>query len=223
MKQGKILRRIRECLAVTLAGLLVAGTLGSELRAQESPAPKLRIVILDGDGAINNIRQRTAREPVIQVEDQNRKPVAGAMVLFTLPDRGAGAVFADGSRTQIAYTDAQGKATAKGMRPNTTTGQFQIVVNASYQGLATSATISQVNMVAAAAGAAAGGAAGAAAGISKTLIAILAIAAGAAATGAVVATRGGPSATIPAPIPQPQPVPSITINAPGNPNFGPPQ
>ena len=37
-----------------------------------------RIEVVEGDGAINNIRQRTAREPIVQVEDENHKPVAGA-------------------------------------------------------------------------------------------------------------------------------------------------
>jgi hypothetical protein len=41
-------------------------------------APKLNIVVLEGDGAINNIRRRTAREPVIQAVDENRKPVLDA-------------------------------------------------------------------------------------------------------------------------------------------------
>ena len=33
---------------------------------QQAPA-KLSIVIVEGEGAINNIRQRTAREPIVQV------------------------------------------------------------------------------------------------------------------------------------------------------------
>jgi hypothetical protein len=180
--------------------------------AQVASPAKLQIIILEGEGAINNIRQRTAREPVVQVVDENRKPVAGAMVLFSSPDRGAGAVFSNGSKTFITYTDAEGKATAKGMRPNQTSGQYQVAVNASFQGLVAAATIAQVNAVAGAAAGAAG--AGAATGISKTLIAILAIAAGAAATGAVVATRGGAET--------PKAPPSATINAAGTPVFSPP-
>ena len=50
----------------------------------QNVAPMLNIVIVEGDGAINNIRQRTAREPIVQVEDQNHKPVAGAAVVFAL-------------------------------------------------------------------------------------------------------------------------------------------
>ena len=47
------------------------------------PAPALRIVILEGEDVSNNIKERTAREPIVQVEDENHKPVAGAAVLFT--------------------------------------------------------------------------------------------------------------------------------------------
>ena len=46
----------------------------------------LSITIVEGEGAINNIRQRVNREPIVQVEDQNHKPVAGAVVVF-LPSR----------------------------------------------------------------------------------------------------------------------------------------
>ena len=219
-----MLTRFSITLWLAVMGLVLA--FPTKVPAQERAASKLQIIILEGDGAINNIRQRTAREPVVQVVDENRKPVAGAMVLFTLPERGAGATFSDGSRTIISYTDAQGKASARGLKPNSTAGQFQIAVNASYQGMVSTATISQVNVVSAAtAGAAAGGAAGATAGISKTLIAILAVAAGAAATGAVVATRGNSPASVSAPPSPgaPPPVPSITINPPGTASFGPPQ
>ena len=48
----------------------------------------LSINIVEGEGAINNIRQRVNREPIVQVEDQNHKPIAGAVVVFFLPDSG---------------------------------------------------------------------------------------------------------------------------------------
>lgn len=47
----------------------------------------LNLVIVEGEGAINNIRQRTARDPIVRVEDENHKPVAGAAVVFLLPSR----------------------------------------------------------------------------------------------------------------------------------------
>lgn len=171
--------------AVVLSGLMLLQVCLSPAWAQEAGG-QLNIVIVDGDGAINNIRQRTAREPIVQVEDQNHKPVAGAAVVFLLPDQGASGVFANGSRTLTVMTDAQGRAVARGLRPNKVQGKLQIHVTASHQGQTATATISQTNALAAAAGAAG-------AGVSAKLIAILAIAGGAVAGGVIAATRGGGS------------------------------
>lgn len=161
--------------------------------AQEN-APKLNIVVIEGEGAINNIRQRTARAPIVQVEDENHRPVAGAAVVFMLPQRGASGVFTNGSRTLTVMTDSQGRAAASGIKPSGSPGQMQINVTASHQGQSASAVITQTNALAAAgtaAGAAAGGVVAKSLAV-KVLIAI-GIAGAAAATGAVVATRGGDS------------------------------
>src|ERR1035438_10312627 len=158
--------------------------------AAQAPVAKLNLVIVEGDGAINNIRQRTAREPVVQVEDENHKPVAGAAVVFLLPDRGAGGTFADGSHSLTVITNEQGRAVARGLRPNTGQGQFQIHVNASYNGQTGNATVTQSN----AAGAAAGSTAAAAGGLSGKVIAILIVVGAAAAGGAAyAATHSGGS------------------------------
>jgi len=155
--------------------------------AQEAAAPKkLNIVIVEGDGAINNIRQRTAREPIVQVEDENHRPVAGATVTFLLPRDGPGAVLSDGSRSFTAVTDENGRAVLRGLRPNSSVGRFEIQVNASYQGASGTAIITQANIMPAAAAAAGG--------ISGKLIAIIAVVGGAAAAGTAVAlTRGNGS------------------------------
>jgi hypothetical protein len=149
-------------------------------------APKLIINVVEGEGALNNIKQRVNREPVVQVEDENHKPIAGAAVVFLLPGNGPGGTFPNGSQTLTVTTDATGRATAAGIRPNQLTGKFQIHVTASANGLSASTTITQANIV----GAASGG------GLSmgaKVLI-VVGIAAGAAA-GAVLATRGGGSSS----------------------------
>jgi len=159
----------------------------SSARGQEAGG-QLNIVIVEGDGAINNIRQRTAREPIVQVEDQNHKPIAGAAVVFLLPDQGASGVFANGSHTLTVMTDAQGRAVARGFRPNNVQGKLQMRVTASHQGQTASTTISETNAVSAAAGTAA-------AGVSAKLIAILVIAGAAVAGGVVAATHGGSSST----------------------------
>ncbi len=191
-------------LATAICWLLVGQS--APLRAQEAAPSKLNIVIVEGEGAINNIRQRTAREPIIQVEDENHRPVAGAVVVFLLPDRGPGATFPDGSRNLTVTTDSQGRAAARGLRPNNASGQYQIRVTASFQGQTATTMITQTNM-AIAAGAAAGG-------ISAKLIAILAVVGGAAVAGGVVAaTRGNGDSAAPAPV----------VVTPGTPSVGGPR
>jgi hypothetical protein len=156
------------------------------LPAFASPA-ELNIVIVEGEGASNNIRQRAAREPIVQVEDENHKPVAGAAVVFTLPSHGAGGVFANGANTLTTVTNEQGQAVARGFQANGAKGQYQMHVNASVNGQTASANINMAN-VPAAAGAGAGAAAG---GISGKLIAVIVVVGAAAAGGAIAAVKSG--------------------------------
>src|SRR5947209_15616068 len=99
-------------------------TAKAQVPAQEpGSTPKLNLVIVEGEGAINNIKQRTAREPIVQVEDENHKPVAGAAVVFALPNQGAGGSFAASGQTFTTVTDAQGRAVGRGLRPNQIQGR----------------------------------------------------------------------------------------------------
>ncbi len=177
-------------------------------------APRLNLVVVEGDGAINNIRQRTAREPIVQVEDENHKPIAGAAVVFTLPSQGATGTFAGGSHSLTVMTDAQGRAVARGLRPNNVQGQYQIHVNASYNGQTASTNINQSNAVAAA-----GAGAAAAAGISAKLVVAIVAAAAAAAVGGLYASGaiGGGGSSNPA-----STIPVVTIS-PGTGTVGPPR
>jgi hypothetical protein len=190
---------------VLLVLLVVLNLLRAPAWAQQA-VTGLSITIVEGEGAINNVRQRVNREPIVQVEDQNHKPIAGAVVIFFLPDQGASGTFTDGSRMLMTVTDNQGRAAARGIRPNGQSGPMLIRVTASFQGLTASSVITQTN--AAAASAASG------AGLSTTAkwAIILGIAAGAAAGGAIAATRGGGSGSSSGP-------PPITIT-PGTPTVG---
>jgi hypothetical protein len=172
---------------------------------------KLFVVIVEGEGAINNVRQRVAREPVVQVEDENRKPVAGAVVTFLLPQQGPGATFANGARSTTLLTDSNGRAVARGLRPNNVNGEYQIRVNASHQGRTGSATISQSNAISAAA---------AGAGISAKVLAIIAVAAAATAGGVIAATRGNGNGGTSVPGGG---GPTSTTITPGTPSVGGPQ
>jgi hypothetical protein len=112
------------------------------------PAPALRIVILEGEDVSNNIKERTAREPIVQVEDENHKPVAGAAVLFTVTTQSghAGATFLNGAKTFSGQTDANGQIHAQGFHPNGHAGQFHINVTASKGQLTSHTTIAQTNV-----------------------------------------------------------------------------
>jgi hypothetical protein len=154
----------RSCLAVLLALLLAAqpafagvantGIADSDKTLPNAPVPLaadpdpdgLTITILDGEGALNNIRARTAREPIVQVTDKNHKPVAGAFVLFKVVPgpNGAGGTF-NGASSLNVQTDAQGKAVGHGLKPNSTQGQYQIQVSANFAGVTAQVTIHQTN------------------------------------------------------------------------------
>jgi hypothetical protein len=137
----------KRSLSTALVCLLFWQTCGALSQAQVGPQSKLRVVIVEGNGAVNDIGAGTAVEPVVRIEDVNGQPLAGAMVVFTLPETGPGGVFADGSRSLIVHTDLKGLAVARGLQPNKTEGPFEIRVDASFQGLTASASISQTNVV----------------------------------------------------------------------------
>ena len=143
---SRFARVVRSCSAV----LAVASLLSPMMQGQAPPA-SLQITIIDGEEAMNNIRQRTAREPIVQVEDENHKPVAGAAVVFLLPNEGAGGTFANGARTLTTVTDSKGQAVARGFRPNHASGRYQMRVQASKDGKTTQTTINMTNVLGAAA------------------------------------------------------------------------
>jgi hypothetical protein len=120
----------------------------ASISASQAGTPMaLHIVILDGENALNNIRQRSAREPIVQVEDENHKPVAAAAVLFAIHtgSGGAGGSFS-GASTFSAVTGLDGQAVGKGLLPNGVQGSFTITVIATIGAVTTSAIITQSNV-----------------------------------------------------------------------------
>lgn len=159
---------------MTLPLVIVACFGVLSLDAQSSKTPSLRIIVIEGEGAVNIIQQKTAVAPIVEVRDHNDLPVAGALVRFTIP--GGRATFF-GARTLTVTTNAAGRATVTGLTP-TGSGAFQISASATFQGQAAATTIAQTNVstAAQAARASSGGRIG---GLSKTAIAGIAGAAGA--------------------------------------------
>lgn len=177
----------------------------------QNPPAELNIVVVDGEGAINNVGQKALHDPVVRVEDENHKPVSGAAVVFTVPTEGASGEFAKGDKSLVVTTDHQGQATAQGLKVNQVAGRLQIHVTASYRGKTARTNITQFNM--AVPGKKAGGGSG------KKVAIILVIAGAAAGGGIAAATLGGGKSS--PPVSPPTPVPSITIT-PGTGTIGPP-
>ena len=145
---------VRPVLALSLAGLLFTQSSlalaapGLRLPAVNAPAEEqgLQITILDGEGALNNIRQRTAREPIVQVEDKNHKPVAGALVLFAINETNGAGATVNGATTFRTVTDQQGRAVMHGYAPNSTAGKFTLTVTATIGPLTTYVIMHQQNL-----------------------------------------------------------------------------
>jgi len=108
----------------------------------------LQVNVLDGEGAFNDIKRGQARMPVVEVRDDDGRVLQGVKVVFQLPDMGASASFGDGSHTLVGTTDAQGRATAPGLKPNKTEGTYLITVTASKEGAVGHAEIRQNNTLA---------------------------------------------------------------------------
>jgi hypothetical protein len=170
------------------------------------PTPRMSIVVVEGEAAINNIRQKARPAAVIvRVRDGNRNPVAGASVKFMLPAEGPGAQFADGSNVLTVTADRDGYASARDLQPNNAPGRYLINVEAEDRGQTASTSVTQFNMAVESGG-----------GGSGKWIAIVALIGGAAAGGAVAAMRGsGQTATTPT-------IPAIGIT-PGPGTVGPPR
>ena len=90
----------------------------------------LEIKIVDGDSAVHRAGARDPRPLTIQVSDENGRPVEGAAVSFRLPEEGPGGLFANGLRTGLGISDANGRASIRNLQVNGTPGAFQIRITA---------------------------------------------------------------------------------------------
>lgn len=168
----------------------------------------LRLVVVEGEGALNSVDARRAKEPVVRVEDSEERPVAGAVVNFILPAQGAGGEFLGGEMSFTGVAGADGTVVGRGLRPNRIAGPFQIRVTASARGETATAVIRQTNVTSAEGVRAS----------SRKYVWFAAIG-GAALAGVLAATLGGgstPASTNP-------PVGGGTTVVPGVPSFGPPR
>jgi hypothetical protein len=125
-------------------------------RAQSSAAQVagLKIVVLEGEDAVNIIDKMTAVKPTVEVRDKNDLPVSGATVTFMINGGRNTATFTNGLRQVTVTTGSLGRATTE-LTP-VGNGAFQIQARAAYQGQTSTATIHQSNFATAAEAAKAG-------------------------------------------------------------------
>ncbi len=91
----------------------------------------LKILVLAGNGEMNDLERRVMAPLVVQVLDQNDRPVDGAEVVFRFPLNGPTATFSGGKSSVTVRTNAGGQAAAVNWMA-TGVGTFQVHVNASY-------------------------------------------------------------------------------------------
>jgi len=115
--------------------------------AQAPTSQSLTIAVLDGEGAVNNLKTGTVTLPVVEVRDVSLRPVAGAEVVFRLPESGPGGSFAGGGTEARSKTNVTGQARAPEFVLNKTEGQFFIEVTARLADRAGSTRITQSNLV----------------------------------------------------------------------------
>jgi hypothetical protein len=167
----------------------------------QAPGGEIKLVVVQGEGALNNIRTRSAAPLIVEVRDASNKPVVGSEVVFQLPPAGPGGVFNGWMRNQTARTNVEGRAETNGFTPNDEAGRFNIKVTATSGARSASVIVAQTNTPNGGAGN--GSQAKSKSGLWKVL---LVVGAAGLAGGIVAATRGG-SSTPPTP-----PTP-ITVSA----------
>jgi hypothetical protein len=104
------------------------------------------ILILEGNKA-QNLLSAPAPKPVsVRVVDRTGKPVSGANVLFVPPEFGPGGTFTSDQSPVTVTTNPQGVAEAPPFLANSTAGNFEIQVIASYMGDVSRLLVEQSNV-----------------------------------------------------------------------------
>src|SRR5579871_3522806 len=122
-----------------LAGVLVfppamaaqqPGQVQSPPNASSATIQNLRVLALAGNGETNDLQHKVMAPLVVQVLDQNSRPIEGADVTFRFPPAGPSASFPNQQLSKTVKTDAQGQAAATGWLANNQVGPFQVHVTA---------------------------------------------------------------------------------------------
>ena len=168
----------------------------------------LKVTALAGNKEMNDLERGLMAPLVIQVLDQNDRPVEGAEVVFRFPLNAPGATFRGGNTSQTVRTNGQGQAAATNWTANQV-GTFSVHVTAAYGNQLGETTVSMTNVTRVVEDGKRGRKQGS--WYSPKWVKIALIAGGAATVaGIILATRGGSSSSS---------TPTVTIT-PGSPTVG---
>ena len=92
----------------------------------------LKLLVLAGNGEMNDLERRVMASLVVQVLDQNDRPVEGAEVVFRFPLNGPGAAFTGGKTSQTVRTTGTGEAAAVNWMANGEVATFEVHVTTTY-------------------------------------------------------------------------------------------
>ena len=116
-------------------------------QAASKPAVELKMSVLEGQNARNNITTKAGSPIAVQVTDVSGKPVPGAEVVFQLPSSGPGGAFSGWILTYTTKTNEQGRAAASAFEPNDVAGPFKVEISANLNGGAAKTEVAQSNFV----------------------------------------------------------------------------
>jgi hypothetical protein len=108
-----------------------------------SAVSSLKIFVLEGADAVHVPQASYAPPLVVEVRDQNDRPLESVDVQFQLPSSGPGGFFAGQKLIFQTKTNYQGQAEAATIQPNNHAGTFTIVVTASLGALKRSISVNQ--------------------------------------------------------------------------------
>ncbi len=141
--RSAVASKMKKKMNILFPALLLSLSVTPNVRAQNLPT-RIQVVVVAGEGLTTNVHERVAHDPTVRVEDDDHRPVAGAVVAFALPISGASGEFINGVKNVSVTTSDDGIAVARGMRTNDIPGKLQIYVTASYRGLRDRALINQI-------------------------------------------------------------------------------
>jgi hypothetical protein len=103
-------------------------------------------MVLAGSGEMNDLERRVMAPLVVQILDQEDRPMDGATVVFRFPINGPSAAFLDGKPAATVRANSGGQAAATNWMANGEAGTFEVHVSASYGNQIGETTLKMTNV-----------------------------------------------------------------------------